>query len=149
MRILIDTSVLAYAEGVGDDARCRKAREVVSSLPMEDVLIPVQVLGELYRVLTGKGKRKATQARAAVHGWAVAFDVVDSTWLAMENAMKLAARHGLSIWDALIVAAGVENECALLISEDLQHGFTWKGLTVVNPFLDELHPLLQGKAEGG
>jgi predicted nucleic acid-binding protein len=29
-----------------------------------------------------------------------------------------------------------------LITEDLSHGFTWQGLTVVNPFIGLQHPLL-------
>jgi predicted nucleic acid-binding protein len=28
------------------------------------------------------------------------------------------------------------------MSEDLQHGFTWGGVTIVNPLLDPAHPLL-------
>jgi len=32
--------------------------------------------------------------------------------------------------------------CRLLLSEDMQEGFTWGGVTVVNPFTDEPHPLL-------
>jgi hypothetical protein len=30
----------------------------------------------------------------------------------------------------------------LLLSEDLQDGFTWRGVTVTNPFAAALHPLL-------
>jgi hypothetical protein len=30
----------------------------------------------------------------------------------------------------------------LLLSEDLQEGFTWRGVTVTNPFASALHPLL-------
>jgi len=33
--------------------------------------------------------------------------------------------------------------CRLLLSEDLQHGFTWRGVTVVNPFLSPAPELLQ------
>lgn len=30
----------------------------------------------------------------------------------------------------------------LLLSEDLQDGFAWRGVTIVNPFADVPHPLL-------
>ena len=30
----------------------------------------------------------------------------------------------------------------MLLSEDMQEGFTWGGVTVVNPFADEKHDLL-------
>ncbi len=56
MRVSIDTNILAYAEGVGDVARRDAAVDLLTRLPPEDVLLPVQVLGELFRVLTGKAK---------------------------------------------------------------------------------------------
>jgi predicted nucleic acid-binding protein len=33
-------------------------------------------------------------------------------------------------------------DCRLVLSEDLQEGFTWRGVTVTNPFGAERHPLL-------
>jgi predicted nucleic acid-binding protein len=54
MRIAIDTNILAYAEGVGDVARRDSALDLLKRLPPEIIIIPVQVLGELFRVLTGK-----------------------------------------------------------------------------------------------
>jgi hypothetical protein len=33
--------------------------------------------------------------------------------------------------------------CRLLLSEDLQEGFTWSGVTVTNPFSTSRHPLLE------
>lgn len=47
-------------------------------------------------------------------------------------------------WDALILAVAAENHCRLLLSEDFQNGFTWRGVTVVNPFVEPRSPLLAG-----
>jgi predicted nucleic acid-binding protein len=67
--------------------------------------------------------------------------VRDTTTRACLSAIDLAADHKLSIWDA-ILAVAAEAGCRLLLSEDLQQGFTWAGVTVVNPFITPLHPLL-------
>ena len=142
MRIVRDTNVLVYAEGAGDSVRCRVAREVVAALSTGDVLIPAQVLGELYRVLTGKIGRPAGEVRDAVISWSDAFVVCDSTWSAMESAFDLVVDHRLQIWDALILAVAAEQKCRLLLSEDFQNGFTWGGVTVLNPFAETRHPLL-------
>lgn len=142
MRVALDTNVLAYAEGAGDALRCDAARQLVARLPPEAVVLPVQVLGELQRVLTGKLRRSAEQARTAALHWADAFETADSTWAAMQSAFDLAADHGLQIWDALILSVAAEQRCRLLVSEDLQHGFTWRGVTVVNPFAPQPHVLL-------
>ena len=141
--VAIDTNVLVYAEGEGDLARCTAAREMLAKLSAGSVMLPCQVLGELHRVLTRRGKRSAQQAREAVLGWADAFDVRDSSWPAMQAAMDLQADHQFQIWDALVLAVTAEHRCRILLSEDMQHGFTWRGVTIVNPFAEQSHPLLQ------
>ena len=141
MRVALDTNVLAYAEGIGDEARCAAAITLIEQLPAESVLLPAQTLGELYRVLTGKVKREPTAVREAILGWADSFEVADSSWTALQAALDLAVDHGLQIWDALILSIAAENRCRLLLSEDLQNGFTWGGVTVVNPFARP-HPRL-------
>ena len=60
----------------------------------------------------------------------------------MVSATDLVSDHGLTIWDSVVLAASAEAECRLLLSEDLQEGFTWRGVTVTNPFAQKLHPLL-------
>lgn len=142
MRIALDTNILAYAEGLGDKARCKMARALIERLPVESVLLPAQTLGELYRVLTAKAKHKASPARAAILGWADSFAVADSTWASFQSALDLACDHQMQIWDALILSVSAENRCRLLLSEDLHDGFTWRGVTVLNPFASPEHPLL-------
>lgn len=135
MRVALDTNILAYAEGVGDESRCRQALYLVEQLPAELVLLPAQTLGELYRVLTAKAKREAAAARESILSWADSFEVADSSWAAFQSALDLSVTHGLQIWDALILSVAADNRCRLLISEDLQPGFVWRGVTVVNPFV--------------
>ncbi len=142
MRVALDTNVLAYAEGVGDERRCSAAILLVEQLSSNVVVLPAQTLGELSRVLTGKAKRSAEQAREAVLGWADSFEVADSTWFAFQSALDLTVDHQLPIWDALVLAVAAENRCRLLLSEDFHNGFTWRGLTVVNPFISSPSPLL-------
>ena len=66
--VAVDTNVLVYAEGEGDAPRCSAARAVLAQLPIGDVMLPSQVLGELHRVLTRRARRSAHQARDAVAG---------------------------------------------------------------------------------
>lgn len=143
MDIALDTHVLAYAEGVGDARRQAMALQLIERLPPAQVRLPAQVLGELMRVLYAKGGRSRTDARQAVLGWADGFSVLDSTWPAMLGALDLCVDHQLSMWDALILSVAADAGCRLLLSEDLQDGFTWRGTTVVNPFQSPAPTLLQ------
>ncbi|MBI4907816.1 MAG: PIN domain-containing protein [Acidobacteria bacterium] len=142
MRISLDTNVLAYAEGTNGEAMRDRAMEMVRRLPQGNICIPVQVLGELFNVLVLKAKRKRARARAAVLNWSAAYSRIETSPVVMANAIDLAADHGLSIWDSVVLSASAEAECRLLLSEDMQTGLNWNGVTVVNPFAANLHPML-------
>ena len=48
----------------------------------------------------------------------------------------------IAVWDAMILAVASEAGCSLLLSEDYNEGFAWRGVTVVNPFATTPHALL-------
>ena len=142
MKVALDTNVLAYAEGTNGAAMRDKALDLVQRLPQESIVLPVQTLGELFNVLVRKAKRRPVRARTAVLTWRDAYPVVETSAAVMVNATDLASDHGLAIWDSVVVSAAADAECRLLLSEDLQDGFTWRGVTVTNPFGSPVHPLL-------
>jgi predicted nucleic acid-binding protein len=51
------------------------------------------------------------------------------------EALRLHSTHKISWYDSLIICAAREAGCAILYSEDLQHGQRFGSLRVVNPFL--------------
>lgn len=104
MRSALDTNVLVDAEGFGDQVRIRKSRSLLAALADADVVIPLQCLGELFRVLTGKAGRSPAEARDAVLSWMDSCPVVDSTAQALAGAMDLCVDHQLGSWDALVLS---------------------------------------------
>lgn len=142
MRIGLDTNILVYAEGVNGEAMSKASQTVLAALPTQDILLPAQVLGELFAVLTRKAGRTSAQARDAVMQWRDSYATVDTSGPVLLAAVDLAADHHFAIWDAVIMAAVAEADCRLLLSEDLQDGFSWRGVTVANPFAEQRHPLL-------
>ncbi len=142
MRIALDTNVLVYAEAANGALMRDKALKLIERLPSGAVVLPAQTLGELFNVLVRKAKRRPSRAREAVLSWRDAYPVIETSAAVIVNATDLAADHGLTIWDSVVLAATAEAGCRLLLSEDLQEGFTWHGVTVVNPFAPTLHPIL-------
>jgi predicted nucleic acid-binding protein len=132
--VALDTNVLAYAEGVNGLERKQVTLELIEKLPQGAVVLPVQVLGELYQVLVRKAGRPAENARAAILNWRDAFSSIETSANILVAATDLAVHHRLSIWDAVILSAAAEADCRLLLSEDMQDGFTWNGVTVANPY---------------
>lgn len=148
MRIALDTNILAYAEGVNGVEKRDIALELVRNLPQESAVIPVQVLGELFNVLCRKAGKSRIEAREALLGWSDTFPVVATAPEVMMAAADLAADHRFGIWDALILSVSAQAGCRLLLSEDLQDGFTWGGVTVANPFASPRHALLESLLGG-
>ena len=142
MRVALDTNILAYAEGVNGAPMRKAALELVQKLPEGTTLLPVQTLGELFNLLVRKAKRPPARARKAILSWRDAFPLIETSSEVMLAAADLATDHQLSIWDSVILSAAAESGCRLLLSEDLQEGFTWKGVTVTNPFARSKHELL-------
>jgi len=146
MRVALDTNILVYAHGIGDDIRISAA---VSLLPKfaYHLVVPTQVLAELFNVLSRIGRfgkdiliRSFSELEAASAITGVGRDT-------MARAMHLSLDHAFQIWDALIVETAVEAGCKILLSEDMQHGFYWNGLTIINPFTYPVHPLLASAFE--
>jgi predicted nucleic acid-binding protein len=143
LRVALDTNVLAYAEGVNGAAMKSTALELLGKLPQASVVLPVQTLGELFQVLVRKTSRSTADARSAVLSWRDAFALVETSAGAMLAATDLVVNHQLGLWDAVILCVAAEADCHLLLSEDMQDGFIWQGVTIVNPFVRLKNPLLK------
>lgn len=142
MRAALDTNLLVYAEGFGDEARVNATRRLLNELSEADLIVPLQCLGELFRVLTGKAGRSTLQAQDAVLAWMDAYPVHESTAAAWRGAMDLCVAHQLANWDALVLNVAAEGGARLLLTEDLHPGFSWRGVRVVNPLIEPMEPLL-------
>lgn len=151
IRVALDTNILAYLAGVSRDARDDAKIELVRNLigrlgEAVSLVAPTQTLGELFVVLR-RGRASAEEARTILLEFAQAFGSSASETRTALAAADLVVDHKLQFWDALIVTAAAEVGCALLLSEDMQDGFVTRGLTVINPLRDPLHPKLAGLLE--
>lgn len=143
MKLALDTNILASAEGVNSADMQRKALDILRRLPRQKVVLPVQVLGELFLVLLRKGQRPPEEARSIVLRWRnSSATLVDTTAEIMMAATDLVVTHRLSVWNSVLLCAAADADCSLLLSQDLQDGFVWRGVTVINPFSASPNPLL-------
>jgi len=141
LRAAIDTNVLVYVEE--RSPKGDQARKFIVTLPPSHTVLPVQVCGELFNVLTRKTGLTAAAALNFINNWRTSFIPVETTERVLAAAFELTSLHHFRIWDAVIMSAAAEADCELLLSEDLQDGFRWRGVTVVNPFAPQPSPLLQ------
>ncbi len=135
----IDTNILAYAAGLrlvdADEAKIVSASLLVAPILAEgDLVIPAQVQAELHNLLRKKAGFSSALAAEMVAEYADAATTIPTDAFVLDEAFELAEKHGLQTYDAIILAAAAQYGCEILYSEDMQHGFEWKGVTVINPF---------------
>jgi predicted nucleic acid-binding protein len=120
------------------------ALELLTRLPVGSAFLPAQVLGELFNLLVRKDGKSPATARKIVSTWQNSYDLIDTSSDVLAMAFDLATDHQVHVWDSIVLSAAAKAQCELLLSEDLQHGFSWRGVTVTNPFAKQKHPLLKG-----
>jgi predicted nucleic acid-binding protein len=55
----------------------------------------------------------------------------------------LTKEHNLQFFDAFILTTACLANVDVLLSEDMHDGFTWRGVTVANPFAIEPSPMIR------
>ena len=144
--LALDSNILVYLAGTAfvpaDIPKIARVQILVGSLNKVAILVaPVQALGELFVVLKRAGADPA-DARDIVNEYSQSFLPAASLPQTMAAALDLVVEHKFQLWDALILTAASQAGCTLLLSEDMQHGFTHRGLTIVNPLAETPHPHL-------
>lgn len=130
-RVFFDTNVLLYTIGQ-HDARTPTAEALLA----RGGLTSVQVLNELASVAHRKLRMSWPEVTDALGAIRILCPSPIPITAEMHDAgLRLAEQHGFHIYDALIVAAALEADCAILYTEDLQSGQVIDGrLTIQNPF---------------
>jgi len=137
MICFFDTNVLVYCMDAGDpDRQARAIERFARACEQDTVVLSAQVLQEFYAVTTKKLLPPLSPAAAQAQVERLAsFEVVGSSAMSVLEATRLAERHQLQWWDALILEAALRAQADVLVSEDGQHGQRFGKLTVENPFL--------------
>ncbi len=135
-RCFADTNVFLYAASK-DPADAEKKKRARALLAAEDVGISAQVLQEFFDAATRKKRLGISETEAAQMIEAmIDFPVLPVTGTLVQQAIEQKLQHGISYWDAAIVAAAQELGCAVLFTEDLNHGQDYGGVVARNPFAE-------------
>ena len=131
-----DTNILIYAVSRQDERKRVIAQDLlVHAMEVNgDGCITLQVLCEFVNTLRKKRLLPAERIRELVSGFSellrseVTYDMV-------MQADLIAEEYGLQFYDAQIIAAAEKLGCHEIVSEDLNAGQIYRGMVVVNPFV--------------
>lgn len=130
----LDTNILLYAAS-RNPVDLAKKRIAIDLMAEKQFGLSAQVLSEFYNVATRKADFRMTPDRALE--WIETleeFPCLPVDKGLVKTAAEASARHRISYWDGAILAAAVAMGAPVVYSEDLNHGQSYDGVTVRNPF---------------
>ncbi len=136
MSVFVDSTTILYTLDTRDAAKNATCTAWLNQLLVSRQLrMNLQVLNETYAVVWRKPH--FAEARPFIRdfitehlGWcegAVDIGVVRSAW-------ALQDRHGIQFWDAILLVSARLADCRWFLSEDLNDGQVYGGVTAINPF---------------
>ncbi len=133
-RCFADTNIFLYAASK-DPADREKKKQARALLETEDIGVSAQVLQEFFDAAMRKKRLGISEAEALeIIGAMLEFPVLPVTAQLVQQAIGQKAKHGISYWDAAIVAAAQELGCEVIYTEDLNDGQDYGGVIARNPF---------------
>jgi predicted nucleic acid-binding protein len=132
----LDTNVLVYALDVADPRKHRIARPFLSKAVVGEFVTSTQVLAELANSLLQKFQSKFTADDVlTILGSLKPIPLVKPDVDMVCRAVAAHAAYGIHFYDGMIVAAAERAGSEKIMSEDLNAGQEYFGVTVVNPFV--------------
>lgn len=131
-RVFLDTNIVIYA--ISDELEKVVAAKEILRAPALERVISSQVAAEFVNVARKKSKLDWDEIRESA---ALVFSfcrVEPVTTETIEAAVDLCKAHSLAWYDALIVASAMSAGASRLLTEDMQAGRKFGGMTIVNPF---------------
>ncbi len=136
-KYFIDTNVFVYSFDAKSAAKREIARNLIASaLEKGTGVISCQVVQEFLNAATRKFAvpLKLEDAKKYLDIVLEPLCEVFSSAELYHQALEIADEWRLSFYDALIVAAALQAECAVLYSEDMQDNQKIRGVAIRNPF---------------
>jgi predicted nucleic acid-binding protein len=132
----LDTNVLVYALDVADPRKHRIARPFLSKAVVGEFAISTQVLAELANSLLQKYQSKFTaQDVLVILDSLKPIPLVKPDADMVCRAVEAHAAYGIHFYDGMIVAAAERAGAKTIMTEDLNAGQEYFGVTVANPFV--------------
>lgn len=133
-KVFIDTNILIYSFLDNDQKRHEAAVQLLSSLLEKEVFISTQVMSEVYSALS-KNRIQHEAIASFLSELEENMNIAPVSLGTVKRCLLLKKKYSYSYWDSLILASALENGCAVVCSEDMQHGQAIEqSLMIMNPF---------------
>jgi predicted nucleic acid-binding protein len=139
-RFSLDSNVLVHAADGRAGLRHTRALQILILAARRDCVLTFQALAEFFHAATRKRIIPRHAAAAQIRDLLAIFATVAADAEAFKAALESAERGRHSFWDGLLIATAARAGCAFLLSEDMQDGARFGGVTILDPFIGEALP---------
>ncbi len=136
-KVFIDTNVFVYSalEDEEEKVKREKAIALLKKFSEHQTVVSTQVLNEFHNTLLKHNipeENILDKLNTIINNSTVLVITVET----IKRSWELRKRYGFSLWDALIIASALDNNCSKLYTEDLQHNQSIENqLRILNPFI--------------
>lgn len=131
-RCFIDTNIWVYL--YSDTTKSIVVNQIIET-NFEDIVISTQVMTELYNVLVKKKFKTRIEAAQIINEISRTFTVCGINSEMVIKASEISIKFQYSIYDSLIIATALSNQCNIVYTEDLQHNQTIEQkIKIIDPF---------------
>lgn len=133
----LDTNVLVYSFDKTVPAKQTIARQLIHhALQTQQGIISTQVVQEFLNLAIRKFSPPLSipEAREYLKSTLMPLCQQFPSITFYDQTLFIQMETGYSWYDSLVVTAAIEAGCTTLLSEDMHHGQSIRGLTILNPF---------------
>jgi predicted nucleic acid-binding protein len=136
-RFSLDANVLVYAADLAAGERHERALQVLDRAVRLNCVLTLQALAEFFHVTTRKGMVARTEAAAQLRDWTTEFPIISADSGALWTALEFTVDGRFGWWDALLLATAERHGCEVVLSENMQDGARFGGVSILNQFVGD------------
>ena len=137
-KYFIDTNIFIYSFNTEVQKKCIVSRKLISDVHENSTgVISYQVIQEFLNAATRKFENPMSY-KDSQRFLTIVLEPLCEVFSSLElyhRALEIMDQWWYSFYDSLIIASAVQADCALLYTEDMQHGQKIMNLTINNPFV--------------
>lgn len=137
-KIFLDTNILVYLFDKSEKQKHTFIIHFISNRLLDSkIFVSIQVINEFINVTSKKISSPVSimKQKEILELLNELFLIAPLNLSTSRKALEINETHKFSFWDSLIVASALENNCNIIYTEDLQHGYIIENkLSINNPF---------------
>jgi len=130
-----DSNIFIYAYTSDDEQKHSIACDLLRNNVFDnEIIISVQILNEFYSVMA-RYKYPHNEIKSCINEIIEQVKVMPLELETIKQCIFIKEKYCYSWWDSLVLASALENDCAIIYSEDLQDNQLIENkLRILNPF---------------